>query len=88
MNRFTLPGLIPDKNEDILPDPDDYDDVYAYADAVDECNSSAMRRVLDIMGRDATYICGEYTLGHISEESFNLLMDYLSKYDAMLRGVV
>jgi len=88
MNRFTLAGITPNKNEDTMPDPDDYDDVCAYADAVENCNSSAVGRVIDVMGSDATYLCGEHALRHISDESFRLLMDYLSKYDAMLRGEV
>ena len=45
-------------------------------------------RVLDTMGRDVTLIVTEHALGHIADESFRLLMDYLSKYDAMLRGEV
>lgn len=88
MNQYLLPGIAPNKNEDTLLDPDDYDDVYAYADAVENCNSSAVGRVLDVMGSDITYLCGEHALGHISDESFRLLMDFLSKYDAMLHGEV
>ena len=45
-------------------------------------------RILDTMGRDVTTIVANHTLGGISDEAFTLLMDYLSKYDAMLRGEV
>ena len=45
-------------------------------------------RVLDTMGRDVTAIVANHTLGGMPDEAFTLLMDYLSKYDAMLRGEV
>ena len=45
-------------------------------------------RVLDTMGRDVTAIAANHTIGGMSDEAFTLLMDYLSKYDAMLRGEV
>ena len=45
-------------------------------------------RVLDTMGRDVTAIVANHTLGGMSDEAFTLLMDYLSKYGAMLRGEV
>ena len=45
-------------------------------------------RVLDTMGRDVTAIVANHILGGMSDEAFTLLMDYLSKYDAMLRGEV
>ena len=45
-------------------------------------------RVLDTMGRDVTAIVANHTLGGMSDEAFTLLMDYLSKYDAMLRNEV
>ena len=45
-------------------------------------------RILDTMCRDITAIVANHTLGGISDEAFTLLMDYLSKYDAMLRGEV
>ena len=40
------------------------------------------------MGRDVTAIVANHTLGGMSDEAFKLLMDYLSKYDAMLRDEV
>ena len=44
--------------------------------------------ILDTMGRDVTAIIANHALGGMSDESFKLLMDYLSKYDAMLRDEV
>ena len=59
-----------------------------YADAIEDYGNDVIDRVLDTMGRDVTAIVANHTLGGMSDEAFKLLMDYLSKYDAMLRDEV
>lgn len=75
MNKATLVGVWP-SDERESDDPD----ITASDIVID--------RVLDTMGRDCTLIVTEHALGRISNESFRLLMDYLSKYDGMLRDEV
>jgi hypothetical protein len=88
MNKFTVVGIIPDSNEDAMPYLGDYENPEDYANAVEGYMEGSSNRVQDIMKMDTTFIVAEHTLGHITDESFRLLMDYLSKYDAMLRGEI
>ena len=87
MNKATLVGVWP-SDKPKKPSKCDYDFAEDYVDAIEEYDSATVDRVLDTMGRGVTAIVANHTLGGMSDEAFTLLMDYLSKYDAMLRGEV
>lgn len=89
MNKATLVGVWPsNRSSDDRPNRDNYTDMDDFADDVEAYGRDIIDRVLDTMGRDCTLIVTEHALGRISNESFRLLMDYLSKYDGMLRDEV
>ena len=79
MNKATLVGVWPSEMPEWDTEVEESD--VTKGDAI-------IDRVLDTMGRDVTAIVANHTLGGMSDEAFTLLMDYLSKYDAMLRGEV
>lgn len=79
MNKATLVGVWPSEMSEWDTEVEESD--VTKGDAI-------IDRVLDTMGRDITAIVANHTLGGMSDEAFTLLMDYLSKYDAMLRGEV
>jgi hypothetical protein len=87
MNKATLVGVWP-SDKPTEPCKYDYDFEEDYISALEDHGSDALDCVLDTIVRDTTFIVAEHTLGHITDESFRLLMDYLSKYDAMLRGEI
>ena len=89
MNKATLVGVwSSDVSSDNRPDREDYTDMDDYADAIEAYGCDIINRVLDTMGRDMTAILADHALGRISDEAFELLRDYLSKYDSMLRDEV
>ena len=88
MNKASLVGVWPSASGGTRPDRDDFSDMEEFADAIEDYGNDIIDRVLDTMGRDVTAIVANHTLGGMSDEAFKLLMDYLSKYDAMLRDEI